>query len=169
METLPIINLVYEIYKDVTELNYRLEKRWRYSLGQSLEQTILDLLGQVIMTKNAPKALKVPYLIKASSQLEISVLKLRLVLELKLANETKVFQIQSKTAEAGRMIGGWLKSVNSCWTFTGGKRRIVGIVVVGIVPVQVRLLIVAVPVRVRHIVGRRFNSIMVVDQLWSQP
>jgi len=114
METLPIINLVYEIYKDVTELNYRLEKRWRYSLGQSLEQTILDLLGQVIMTKNAPKALKVPYLIKASSQLEISVLKLRLVLELKLANETKVFQIQSKTAEAGRMIGGWLKSVNSC-------------------------------------------------------
>lgn len=93
-------------------MNYRLEKRWRYSLGQSLEKTILDLLEQLIMAKNAPKTLKAPYLIKASSHLEVAVLKTRLMLELKLANETKIFQNQSKMAEAGRMIGGWLKSVN---------------------------------------------------------
>ncbi|MDA1292189.1 MAG: hypothetical protein O3A81_00215 [bacterium] len=40
-------------------------------------------------------------------------LKLRLFLELKLVNETKVFQAQSVTEEIGRQIGGWLKSVQS--------------------------------------------------------
>ena len=65
------------------------------------------------MAKNAPKSLKATYLIKASSHLEISILKLRLFLELNIANETKIFQMQSKLAEAGRMLGGWLKSVNS--------------------------------------------------------
>ena len=46
-------------------------------------------------------------LLKASSQLEISRLKLRLMLELKLVNETKLFQAQAKLQEIGRMLGGW--------------------------------------------------------------
>jgi hypothetical protein len=40
-------------------------------------------------------------------------LKLRLLLELKLVNETKVFQTQSTVEEIGRQIGGWLKSVQT--------------------------------------------------------
>ncbi|MBI3627029.1 four helix bundle protein [Candidatus Uhrbacteria bacterium] len=65
------------------------------------------------MAKNAPKPHKAAYLIKASSQLEISVLKLRLFLELKIANETKIFQAQHRMAEIGRMLGGWIKSLNN--------------------------------------------------------
>lgn len=44
---------------------------------------------------------------------EVSRLKLRLFLELKLANETKILQTQAKLEEIGRMLGGWLKSVKS--------------------------------------------------------
>lgn len=65
------------------------------------------------MAKNAPKSLKAAYLIKAGAQHEITIFKLRLILELKLANETKIFQTQAKLAEIGRMLGGWLKSLNS--------------------------------------------------------
>lgn len=65
------------------------------------------------MAKNAPKPLKVSYLIRASSHLEISILKLRLFLELAIANETKIFQTQANLSEIGRMLGGWLKSINS--------------------------------------------------------
>lgn len=57
--------------------------------------------------------MKAPYLIKASAQLEIATFKLRLMLELKLANETKIFQAQAILAEIGRMLGGWLKAVYS--------------------------------------------------------
>lgn len=79
----------------------------------SLENSILTLLQELIMAKNAPKPLKSSYLIKAGSHQEISVLKLRLLLEMNIANETKIFQTQSKLAEIGRMLGGWLKSLNA--------------------------------------------------------
>ena len=65
------------------------------------------------MAKNAPKQLKAAYLIKASSHLEIATLKLRLILEYAIANETKIFQTQGKLAEVGRMLGGWLKSLQT--------------------------------------------------------
>jgi hypothetical protein len=66
----------------------------------------------LIMAKNAPKPLKAAYLIKASALQEVSILKLRLYLELKIANETRIFQSQDILAEIGRMLGGWLKSLN---------------------------------------------------------
>ncbi len=91
-------------------MNNRLEKRYRYSLGQSLENSALDCLSDLIMAKNAPKSMKYSHLIKASSHLEICTLKLRLLLELNLANETKIFQAQANVAEIGRMLGGWIRS-----------------------------------------------------------
>lgn len=69
-------------------------------------------MQELIMTKHAPKALKASYLLKANSHLEIARFKLRLMLELKLTNETVLFQTQSQLAEAGRMLGGWLKSLS---------------------------------------------------------
>ena len=97
----------------MVDINNHLEKRWRYSLGQSLENSVLILMQELIMAKNAPKSLKSSYLIKASSHLEIITLKLRLFLELKIANETKIFQTQNKLSEIGRMLGGWLKSLQN--------------------------------------------------------
>lgn len=90
-----------------------LDKRWRYSLGASLEKSIVSLLEELIMAKNAPKSLKSAYLLKAGSHLEIAILKLRLLLELNVFNETRIFQAQAKLAEIGRMLGGWLKSLNN--------------------------------------------------------
>jgi len=113
MQELPIINKIYETYKSTIDINNHLEKRQRYSLGASLENSIMSLLQEIIMAKNSPKSLKATYLIKASSHLEISTLKLRLFLELNLINETKIFQTQNKLSEIGRMLGGWLKSLNT--------------------------------------------------------
>lgn len=75
--------------------------------------SILSLLEQLVMSKNAPKTMKAAYLLKASGVLEVLTLKFRLMLELKLVNETRVFQLQAETQEIGRMLGGWLKSVQS--------------------------------------------------------
>lgn len=92
-------------------MNAKLDKRHRFVLGISIEQSTLSLLEQLIMSKHAPKPLKVSYLIKANADLEILRFKLRLLLELKLANETKVLQTQSKLSEIGRMLGGWMRSI----------------------------------------------------------
>jgi hypothetical protein len=97
----------------IIDITGHLEKHWRYGLGISLEQGVLDLLKELIMAKNAPKPLKASYLITAGSHQEITTLKLRLFLELKIANETKIFQVQSKLEEVGRMLGGWSKSLRN--------------------------------------------------------
>lgn len=112
-ETLPIIVRMYDSYKQLTDITMRLPKRWRYGLGVSLEHSVLNCLSELIMAKNAPKPLKAAYLIKASSHLEVITLQLRLVLEHNIANETKIFQSQAALAEVGRMLGGWLKSLQS--------------------------------------------------------
>jgi hypothetical protein len=112
MEHVPIINQTYDLYKLVNNIVDHLEKRYRYSLGQSLEESIMRILNESVMAKNAPQALKLPYLLRASGYLEQTNFKLRLVLELDISNETKIFQAQSITAEIGRMIGGWINSVS---------------------------------------------------------
>ena len=113
MDTLPIINRTYDLYKQIVDIVEHLSKRWRFSLGKSIEDTVLSLLSELIMAKNAPKPLKAGYLIRACAHQETCMLKLRLCLELKLCNETKIFQAQSALEEVGRMLGGWLKSVQS--------------------------------------------------------
>lgn len=113
MESLPVINKTYELYKGIIEVCDKLQKRWRYTLGSHIENSLLECLENLVMAKNAPKTFKAGYLIKAVAKLEVTMLKLRLLLELKLANETKILQLQAKLAEVGRMLGGWLKATQN--------------------------------------------------------
>ncbi len=108
--TLPIIEKTYQVYKTLSGVNAKLDKAHRYGLGVSTEQSVLSLLEQLFTAQHAPKAHKAAYLLKAQAQLDTTRLKLRLYLELKLANETKLFQLQADLQETGRMLGGWLKS-----------------------------------------------------------
>ena len=110
-QDLSIINKTYQAYKSIVQINHSLDRRWRYGVGVGLENTMQNLLEELIMAKSAPKPLKVSYLIRASAQQELASLKLRLYLELKLANETQIFQAQAKLVEIGRMLGGWRKSL----------------------------------------------------------
>lgn len=110
MDSLPIINKTYDAYKTIIDFNTKLEKRWRYSLGLSLENSVLECMEILVMAKSAPKTLKAGYLLKAVAKLEVCTLKLRLFLELKVVNETRLFQLQANFAEIGRMLGGWLKA-----------------------------------------------------------
>jgi uncharacterized protein YehS (DUF1456 family) len=109
MESLPIILRTYDAYKSIVEISAHCEKRWRYSLAASTEKSILELMEQLIQAKNAPKQMKIVFLLNASSHQEILLFKLRLFLELKAANETRIFQTQSTMREIGRMLGGWIK------------------------------------------------------------
>jgi len=109
-DELPIITRAYALYKPIDSINETLPKRRRYSLGNSTEQTLLELLRHLLTAKHAPKTHKSLHLLKAQSELELLRFKLRLYLELGIANETRIMQLQSQIAEIGRMLGGWLKS-----------------------------------------------------------
>jgi hypothetical protein len=110
--SLPIIEAVYQCYKELFSLTCALPKKTKYSLGQGIESSALSLLENLIYSKNSTLPMRKTYLHKTQVAMEILQLKLRLLLELKLANETKIFQIQARLEESGRMLGGWLKATN---------------------------------------------------------
>lgn len=112
MEELSVITTTYEIHKKLIVLAATVDKKYRYSLGEPTVKSCTDLLEQLILAKHAPKALKATYLISADAYAELTSLKLRTILELKLANETNVLKLQAKLSEARRQIGGWRKSVS---------------------------------------------------------
>ena len=112
MEELPVITVAFEIYKKLLELNTKLDRKYRYSLGEQAAKCWSDTLEQLLLAKHAPKPMKASYLLKANALAEMTSLHLRAILELNLANETNVLKVQARLSEARRMIGGWLKSVH---------------------------------------------------------
>ncbi|MES2971473.1 MAG: four helix bundle protein [Patescibacteria group bacterium] len=111
MEELSVITVTYEIYKKLITLTTTIDKKYRYTLGEPVVTSCATTLEQLILAKHAPKPIKASYLISADASAEMTALKLRAILELKLANETNVLKIQAKLTEARRQIGGWRKSV----------------------------------------------------------
>ena len=111
MEELPVITIAFEIYKKLLELNTKLDRKYRYSLGEQTIKSWTDCTEQLLLAKYAPKPMKASYLLKANALAEMTSLHLRAILELNLANETNVLKIQARLSEARRMTGGWLKSV----------------------------------------------------------
>jgi hypothetical protein len=110
-EGLPIIDACYRLYKQFYDLQLKMAKERRYTIGASTETTLLTIIEQLCLAQTAPKLHKSVYLQRASANLDILRLKLRLCLELELANETRLFQSQAMCQDIGRMLGGWLKSV----------------------------------------------------------
>jgi hypothetical protein len=110
-EELSVISSTYEIYKKLIELSSAIDKKYRFSICETSIQTCTDLLEQLILAKHAPKPHKATYLISAETKAELLALQLRIILEMKLVNETNVLKLHAKLTEARRQIGGWRRSV----------------------------------------------------------
>lgn len=111
MQELPVINRTQELYESISKITEKLPSLKRQTVGRRLEDDCLLLLELLIMAKHAPKAHKGPYLIKSMARTEIIQFQLRILLTQKLANETTLHQLQAKVNEIGRMLGGWLRSL----------------------------------------------------------
>jgi len=111
MEELSVITITYEVYKRLITITTTLDKKYRYSLGEPVVADCAAVLEQLILAKHAPKPLKKSYLTAADARIELTAMKLRAILELKLANDTNVLKLQAKLTDARRQIGGWRKSL----------------------------------------------------------
>lgn len=112
VEELSVISITYEIYKKLVELNTSVDKKYRHTISEPAIESCQILLKQLILAKLAPKPLKGKYLIEADSSAELLALQLRVILELKLVNETNILKVQAKLTETRRQTGGWRKSLS---------------------------------------------------------
>ena len=83
----------------------------RYTLGQKIDQNLLENIELIITAGYLSHEQKLPVLQKVSIKLDIAKILLRLSNETKCLDNNKYQQIISHILEIGKMLGGWIKSV----------------------------------------------------------
>ena len=95
-DDLPAIMRTHELYTALSPITEKLPALKRQTIGRRLEDSTLQLLELLIMAKNAPRAHKAAYLIKATAVNEIIQFHLRTLMTQKLANDTTLHQLAVK-------------------------------------------------------------------------
>jgi hypothetical protein len=108
-EDIPLTAKFYSLYRLIYLWLKHFPKKERYTLGENLERTILELLTGISFTNQLPNALKEPQIMKLSAQNETLKILFRLAQDIKVLNLQQYLTAQSHLQETGRMLGGWLK------------------------------------------------------------
>lgn len=101
---------------------YLLANRWlkkfpkpeRYTLGERIENNILDALTEIYFLNQLPDAFKETHLLVVSAKNETAKILFRLALDTGVLEFGKYAQAQALLQETGKMIGGWINYVRSC-------------------------------------------------------
>jgi len=108
---IPIFKKTYDLYKTFYGYRTIIPKQDRYTVWQRSEDTLLNLLQDILLASRMYKSEKIPALKKASANLNLLRVFLRLMKEVKTIDNKKYVVLESSTDEIGRMLGGWIKSV----------------------------------------------------------
>jgi len=109
---IPVFQKTYDLYKSFYSLILDFPKKDRYTIGQRVENTILDILEKIIAASQLSKSEKVPTLQEASIKLDILKVLIRCCKDLKILDNKKYLIFESQVIEIGRMLGGWIKASN---------------------------------------------------------
>lgn len=107
---IPVFQKTYDLYKSFYSLVLDFPKKDRYTIGQRIENTILDILENIIAASQLSKLEKVPTLQKASIKLDVLKILIRCCKDLKIIDNKKYLTFESQIIEIGKMLGGWIKA-----------------------------------------------------------
>lgn len=110
---IPIFKKVYDLYKVFYEFRNLVPKQDRYTIWQKCDSLILDILEGIFSASKKPQLLKIPILEITSNKLNFLRVFIRLMKETKVIDEKKYIAIESIIDEIGRMLGGWIRSINN--------------------------------------------------------
>ena len=107
---IPIFSKLYDLYKLFNQYLLLFPKAKRYSLGQKIDQLMLEIIELTITAGYLPKEQKLSVLQRASVKLDLLKILLRLSFETKCLDNKKYQQLVLQIVEVGRMLGGWIKA-----------------------------------------------------------
>jgi hypothetical protein len=109
---IPIVYALYQAYASFHDYVLKFPKSQRYSLGQTIQQQLLDAIEAVIIAaSSSDTTTKTKHLRVASAKLDLLRLFTRLAKDCKCLDNKSYLQLESQLHEAGRMLGGWLKTL----------------------------------------------------------
>ena len=110
---LPVINHVLVVYKLWHGYQNDFPKNLRYSLGGKIDAAFLNILECLFIASYQGKNEKLPTILHAVRKTDLLKFFLRVSWELHALDNRKYILISEKVDEAGRMIGGWKKGLES--------------------------------------------------------
>ena len=102
---------IYEFYKLFHGFIKLFPKTEKYSLGQKIENLILEVLELILFAVSSPAKEKFLTLQKASLKIDLLKILIRLVKDIKALDNKKYIRLQEELQEIGKMVGGWLRSL----------------------------------------------------------
>lgn len=107
---IPIFKKTYELYKIFHECLKFFPKQEKYTLGQKIENTILETMELILQAAYSPRNTKSEIIRKISHKVDLLKYLFRLAFETKSLNIKKYTILEEMTIETGKMAGGWLKA-----------------------------------------------------------
>lgn len=101
---------ICEFYKLFHEFIKLFPKTEKYSLGQKIENTALEILELSLKSIYLPKQEKIPFLKKIDTKTNLLKVLIRLASETKSLDNKKYLILEKMLQEIGKMIGGWIRS-----------------------------------------------------------
>lgn len=107
----PVFQIVYDVLKEVHLARRSFSKPEKYTLGETIERSGLDALTAIIEAGQLKREWKIPAIDRALLSLEKMKIGLRLAHDLQELTERGYITLQESLDKAGRMLGGWKKSL----------------------------------------------------------
>ncbi len=105
----PILQKAYDIYRDVYLTIEKMPKKDKYTLGERIQKTILDVI-EFLVAASFARDDKFLYLNKAAVKLDTLKLFIRLAEEIHALPTKRALDFQEKLQEIGKMLGGWIRA-----------------------------------------------------------
>ena len=111
---IPIMLKLYELYKFIHIIIRSFPKFERYTLGESLENNILQAMRHAVSANNETKYNKEKYLLALGTDAELLKILIRLAHDTEFIKKQEDYiKIQSILQEISKMSSGWLKYTRS--------------------------------------------------------
>jgi len=110
---IPILKKAHDLYKRLYILRTKVPKQDRYSIFLKSENSMLETIEGIIKASQLSKNEKLPALKEASTSLGLFKFFIRLMSDVKTIDQKNYVIIEAHADEIGRMLGGWIKSIQS--------------------------------------------------------
>jgi len=100
-----------ELYKTFHACLSTFPKQERYTIGQRIEQTLLDALEFTLSATYLQRQIKIPILRRASDKTDLLKYLIRLAYETHSINIKRYIVLEREVVEIGKMLGGWIRSI----------------------------------------------------------
>lgn len=110
---IPVVKKLYDLYLLTHKLISKFPKHEKYTLGERIENNIIESIELIVFGNAQPKNFKDGYLFKANAKIEILKIFYRIAFEINAVEMKNYLKTEEILQEIGKMLGGWIKYLKS--------------------------------------------------------